>query len=535
LSADSWQNVNGEGWRTHFNPPLTHWLSTAQELGQHYSEFGSGYVPHHVVIGKDYRVFYTDCYLNEENFRILLDETIAAYQPDNVLPEICGISGTAGHPGGDLQPIIKINDVSFLESVIGFYNVGNGEQQLNFELCGTDRFLYNYTAVIPAQNSETEGTIFFQITDTQGNLTQSDVYSLRWIEGVIPWELQFSFSHPTDPEIGPSVSLGFDGEYFYSTQYGEGMIYKYNHEGEIVSTFSPHGFCETYGLTWDGEYFFGGHFGSTIWQIDPEDFSIVSSISCPGSAVYGIAYDPDTDAFWTTDSAYNIILINRSGNIITTFANPGYTFPAGFAYDNVSEGGPYLWVADRGEGYGFPQYIRQIELGNGTFTGENFDITVAIGNCKAYGLLSTSDYTSGIFTLAGMGRMGTGPGAASTIYGFQYCGYTAIEDHQEVVVPTMNLTCYPNPCRIDTNANTKNESNIRISFTLKKPEKITIEIYNLMGKKVETLLSSVSLEGEQTILWNCRDSQKRILPSGVYFCKVSGTDFSKISKILILK
>lgn len=109
------------------------------------------------------------------------------------------------------------------------------------------------------------------------------------------------------------------------------------------------------GFTSDGTYIYGVTRGSVIYQIDPATMTVASSINIlGGSAQYmAIAYDPEKDAFWMMNynSSSQAVLINRqgetvSGNTLATERQNGINVPiTGLVYDDMTEGGPYLWAS----------------------------------------------------------------------------------------------------------------------------------------------------------------------------------------------
>ena len=79
---------------------------------------------------------------------------------------------------------------------------------------------------------------------------------------------------------------------------------------------------------------------------------------------------------------------------------------------------------------------------------------------------------------------------------------------------------YPNPF----NASTK------ISYELAQTGEITIDIYDILGRKVETLINRTQPAGKYSLVWNALG-----LPSGVYFYKLQAGDFSVSQKCPLLK
>ncbi len=84
---------------------------------------------------------------------------------------------------------------------------------------------------------------------------------------------------------------------------------------------------------------------------------------------------------------------------------------------------------------------------------------------------------------------------------------------------------YPNPFNPTTT----------IGYVLPRSEKVTIEIYNIIGQRVRTLISSVQQAGDHEVTWNGRDETGRMVGSGIYFYRLKAGDTSIIKKMTLLK
>lgn len=98
-------------------------------------------------------------------------------------------------------------------------------------------------------------------------------------------------------------------------------------------------------------------------------------------------------------------------------------------------------------------------------------------------------------------------------------GITGIEE-TEVVPIDFDFNIYPNPFNAVAS----------INYTITKTSSITLELYDILGKKVETLASTIQPAGSYQINWNASE-----YPSGVYFCRLSIDDNSSVKKIVLLK
>jgi len=88
---------------------------------------------------------------------------------------------------------------------------------------------------------------------------------------------------------------------------------------------------------------------------------------------------------------------------------------------------------------------------------------------------------------------------------------------------------YPNPF----NANTQ------ITFALPKSGNTILEIYNVLGQKVSTLLNEYLTAGTKTVNWDGRDDRGTGVPSGIYFYRLTsknGPDqFIQTKKMMVIK
>ncbi|MCP4634011.1 MAG: T9SS type A sorting domain-containing protein [candidate division Zixibacteria bacterium] len=69
-----------------------------------------------------------------------------------------------------------------------------------------------------------------------------------------------------------------------------------------------------------------------------------------------------------------------------------------------------------------------------------------------------------------------------------------------------------------------------IKYNLKIASEIKVEIYNILGRKVETINEGEKPSGEHQIIWNAKDQ-----PSGVYFYRIKAGDYSETKKMVRLK
>ncbi len=94
---------------------------------------------------------------------------------------------------------------------------------------------------------------------------------------------------------------------------------------------------------------------------------------------------------------------------------------------------------------------------------------------------------------------------------------------------------YPN--RFSLNQNYPNPFNpiTNIQYFLPKNEHVKIDIYDLMGHKIKTLINIQQTAGRKIIQWNGTNDNREVVPSGVYFYSISAGNFYQSHKMILLK
>lgn len=89
------------------------------------------------------------------------------------------------------------------------------------------------------------------------------------------------------------------------------------------------------------------------------------------------------------------------------------------------------------------------------------------------------------------------------------------------------IGCYPNPFNPETTA----------FLNLATNTQLTMNVYNIKGEKVRTLLAGQLQAGEHHILWNGRNDQNENVTSGIYFMHAESDngDFTSVKKVVLLK
>lgn len=104
---------------------------------------------------------------------------------------------------------------------------------------------------------------------------------------------------------------------------------------------------------------------------------------------------------------------------------------------------------------------------------------------------------------------------------------TGVQDGEITILPLDFLLNqnYPNPFNPATT----------ISYSLSQRGRVTIEVFNLLGQKVNTLIDRDEAAGTYSINWNGTDASGHKVATGVYFYRLRAGDYVETKKMILLK
>jgi hypothetical protein len=107
-----------------------------------------------------------------------------------------------------------------------------------------------------------------------------------------------------------------------------------------------------------------------------------------------------------------------------------------------------------------------------------------------------------------------------------YYGVTSDVGSAEVI-PSEYLLAqnYPNPFNPIT----------QISFEVPTAANVNVEVYNILGQKIKTLVSEYKDAGQYTVSWNATNENGQPVPSGVYFYRLKTDNYSETKRMMLLK
>ncbi|HBC47010.1 MAG TPA: hypothetical protein DCZ43_08190, partial [candidate division Zixibacteria bacterium] len=249
-------------------------------------------------------------------------------------------------------------------------------------------------------------------------------------------------------------------------------------------------------------------------------FEWMSSYVLPSRYYYspfGIDVDENSDPDLIVISEYHhtYSILRNDGNFIFrdggTFNLTGFGTPT-LAADVNSDGKTDL-ILSKLEHFGVTPLINQ---GNGTFQS-----TVGYGT-DYYRSLSCGDLNGdGVFDLI-YSEYATGGNRNRIGIMLNRSVAQSISENQNLDLPKYFSISqnYPNPFNAQTT----------IRYTLPTASDVSIDIFDITGRKIETIISGRQDAGEYEAVWNAAD-----LASGIYFYKLKAGEYSKTEKCILLK
>ena len=102
-------------------------------------------------------------------------------------------------------------------------------------------------------------------------------------------------------------------------------------------------------------------------------------------------------------------------------------------------------------------------------------------------------------------------------------GTGAVLDHG--AAPALRLEISPNPFAEST----------ALAFSLPRDETVTLEIWNLEGRRVRTVVDRAYQAGRWTVSWDGTNEERTKVPSGIYLARLEAGGFTSVQKLNVLR
>ena len=251
------------------------------------------------------------------------------------------------------------------------------------------------------------------------------------------WDLLYSFNAAEAGHYGVVT----DGTYIYTSNWGYSSathnFYKYDMQGNMIEGFEIEGCGNLRGMTYDGQYVYGVSNSSTVYCVDLNNHTLVSTFTSAYGNMRGITYDSARDGFWVIGNwSGNLTFIDRTGAI--QFTGPEPTSASDLAYYMDEDGVEHVFYFNNGDNGVYDYNITTNTLGSSVFNFNNLSgVTGTSGGCHVaefdgkiafFGDIQQDPNLIGIYELHEAGSQEPGPVgapyAAAIFRDGEWIGYT---------------------------------------------------------------------------------------------------------------
>jgi hypothetical protein len=326
------------------------------------------------------------------------------------------------------------------------------------------------------------------------------------------------FTIDAGASIGAASNAGvifLNNQYWIST-WNADTIHVLDATGAFLETFTIAGVTGTRSMTTDGTDVFIGAAGAEIYRVDPVSRILQGTIPIlPGGGSDATArmctYDETLDGgqggFWVGNFGSDIAAISMFGQTLSVIpAAVHNTVMYGGAVDNISPGGPFLWISDQSGSAPSQHFLTQLDPTTGVPTGVAYDFTIdalAAGatDVLAGGLFISDAVSPGNVALVGLSQSSP----SNLLFGIELVSSLGVNDND-----ISSLSLYPNPA-------TRGVVNIETAVQGDKQ----VIVMDVLGKTViNTTISGTELNIAS-------------LKSGVYMVQVVQNDATATRKLVV--
>ena len=111
-------------------------------------------------------------------------------------------------------------------------------------------------------------------------------------------------------------------------------------------------------------------------------------------------------------------------------------------------------------------------------------------------------------------------------------GYTEVV---EAAVLSIDVNAVPEVFAIHQNYPNPFNPTTKINYDLPEDALVTINIYDVMGRSISTLISSPQSAGYRSIQWNATNSYGEPVSAGMYIYTIQAGEFRATKKMVLLK
>ncbi len=188
-------------------------------------------------------------------------------------------------------------------------------------------------------------------------------------------------------------AIATDGFFIYTSSWMRpGEFNRYTPNGEYVETFYVENVGSIRNLSYDGTHFYGTEGTNIIFKLDLDNQTLVDSIETDIQEIRHCSFNKQDGSLLagSWNSLYRIDIENGTSEQIRNDLANVYSS----AFDNLSPGGPYLWLfSQTSQNNGPSAYIRQFNISTGEYTSKTHYLDdINLTNSSLAGGICASEY-----------------------------------------------------------------------------------------------------------------------------------------------
>jgi len=188
-------------------------------------------------------------------------------------------------------------------------------------------------------------------------------------------------------------AIATDGFFIYTSSWMRpGEFNRYTPNGEYVETFYVENVGSIRNLSYDGTHFYGTEGTNIIFKLDLDNQTLVDSIETDIQEIRHCSFNKQDGSLFagSWNSLYRIDIENGTSEQIRNDLANVYSS----AFDNLSPGGPYLWLfSQTSQNNGPSAYIRQFNISTGEYTDRTHYLDdINLGSSSLAGGICASEY-----------------------------------------------------------------------------------------------------------------------------------------------
>lgn len=321
-------------------------------------------------------------------------------------------------------------------------------------------------------------------------------------------------------DVGSTGAIGADGQAgvafingeFWVSTWSTDELHIIDDNGAFVSTFTIPGITGVRSMTTDGTNLYMGTASTQIFVVDPVAQTLSSTINISTASdatarmlTYDATLDGGNGGFWIGSFSSDIASVDMAGAELSVIPAATHgTVVYGGAVDNVTAGGPYLWIHDQSGSAPARDFITQLQLPSGTPTGvfHNYlnDSPVGTTEVLAGGLFITDEYDPNVLAFIGLCQCSP----SNIVFGLELEEILSVNENG-----LSELAIYPNP------------ANGIVNIKTQLPGIKQIDVYDVLGKQI----MNTSLSGDELNISS--------LKSGIYFVQVTQNNNTATKKLIV--